>query len=79
MPIYKLLISFLESLHLTGAGSKIPKMIVDCMTICFAPPSSNATNATSPANPTNATNADNATPATKNLCEACINNKGMNY
>ena len=41
-------------------------MIVDCMTICFAPHSSNATN-----------NATDATPATGNDCEACINdNKG---
>ena len=46
-------------------------MIVDCMTICFAPPSSNATNATSPANPT---------PAIGNACEACINdNQGKNF
>merc|ERR1712001_222782 len=78
----------------SGAGSKIPKMIVDCVSICFSPPSSNAptngTNATSPvatlnaANaPTNGTNATSpvattTSPAIGNACEACINDNKGN-
>ena len=55
-------------------------MIVDCMTICFAPSSSNATSPANPTNATNATNADNATPAIGNACEASINdNQGKNF
>merc|ERR1711863_163175 len=54
----------------SGAGSKIPKMIVDCVSICFSPPSSNA-----PTNGTNATSpvATTTSPAIGNACEACIN------